>query len=781
MKALGAIIVCLLSFTSFAATIFVTNTNDSGPGSLRDAVMNAVDYDTIRFDNALIGSGTDTIELSSEIAFSKQLVFKGLYNATDTLYVSGQNTCRVFHITNTNIATIDSMAFINGYTTGDGGALRIYSSDSLFIYNSVFLNNISEGNGGAIFNSFVAWIENTTFRNNSSVSGDGGAYCHLHPSTSSSFVNKFFHLDFINNTAQDGDGGAIFSRYKIEMENSVITDNSAPLGYGGGIMVEQSLSLDSCIVTYNSCGARGGAFYNDNYALMTFFNLKNSTVSYNTAGSNGGAIRGNWANYYLKNSVLTYNQSGDRGGALNCHYDFSGTLAVVIDSCDISHNTASYDGGAIYAPMYGTMYVDRSTFSHNTSGSSGGAIHFFPPATTTVTCWMKLNNSTFYNNTSYSKGGAVYHTYTYANSESIIYNCTFTNNVSLVAEAGGVWAHLPNSTMTVQNTTFKDNVSTIGPTNFYSSGNLTKVHSNIFSTQNTSLSNLYIPNISSLGYNIFTDQSITGSISTDQLGISEQDLNLGSLDNNGGNTLTMMPLYPSAAINKGNPFSTLEAQNLPINGIRDAGSTENFWGVDSQEVCFEYTWINGITYNQSVAGILDTIPGTQGGDSIVVLDLIVNTIDTTLNLSGSTITSNQNGGTYQWLDCNQNYAAIQFATDQFYNPTQPGNYAVAIEVNGCTDTSECKTIDNIGLDENQPYYLKIYPNPGVDYIFISVPNSESGIIRIYDRNGELMYTDSFLDQDKLLIPITNWASGIYILEFTSEFNVEKRRFVKLAH
>src|SRR5438552_6666986 len=42
-------------FRRSAATIIVTNTNDNGPGSLRQALADAVDGDTIQFVSALNG------------------------------------------------------------------------------------------------------------------------------------------------------------------------------------------------------------------------------------------------------------------------------------------------------------------------------------------------------------------------------------------------------------------------------------------------------------------------------------------------------------------------------------------------------------------------------------------------------------------------------------------------------------------------------------------------------------------------------------------------------
>src|SRR5437762_12356255 len=62
-------------WTGNAPTLTVTNTGDSGPGSLRQALADAHDGDTIQFDPALNGQ---TIYLSSgELVVAKNISING--------------------------------------------------------------------------------------------------------------------------------------------------------------------------------------------------------------------------------------------------------------------------------------------------------------------------------------------------------------------------------------------------------------------------------------------------------------------------------------------------------------------------------------------------------------------------------------------------------------------------------------------------------------------------------------------------------------------------------
>ena len=183
MKKITLLSIGLLAFlSSFAGTIVVTNSNNSGAGSLRDQIALAANGDTIRFNPSLIAGGSTTITLTSEIVFNKGLVFKGLFNSTDTLYISGGNTNRIFTIDvenaiNKNLV-IDSLVLINGYAADDGGAISFGFGNSLTVQNSTLKNNYASISGGAIlsFNDFspaTIMITNSTFATNSAGNSGG--------------------------------------------------------------------------------------------------------------------------------------------------------------------------------------------------------------------------------------------------------------------------------------------------------------------------------------------------------------------------------------------------------------------------------------------------------------------------------------------------------------------------------------------------------------------------------------------------------------------------------
>lgn len=167
-----------------------------------------------------------------------------------------------------------------------------------------------------------------------------------------------------------------------------------------------------------------------------------------------------------------------------------------------------------------------------------------------------------------------------------------------------------------------------------------------------------------------------------------------------------------------------------------------------------YTWTNTGVYN-------DTITNFEGCDSVITINLTITTIDTGLGEINGIITSNQAGGTYQWFDCNI-VANISGATSQFYTPTSNGNYGVIINLNGCTDTSSCYSIMNVGVNDESEIAFIIYPNPAEDFTII---NSTEEIISLNITNiqGSMVEIKSNLNCYSYYLATAHLESGIYVI------------------
>ena len=115
-----------------ASTITVTNTNDSGAGSLRKAIASAVSGDTIKFSPSLSGQ---TITLSSQLDITKNLVVDGS-GLDPRISISGNNIVRIFNVSSNRVFALRSLILKNGKMSGVnytafGGALFVNSSTTL--------------------------------------------------------------------------------------------------------------------------------------------------------------------------------------------------------------------------------------------------------------------------------------------------------------------------------------------------------------------------------------------------------------------------------------------------------------------------------------------------------------------------------------------------------------------------------------------------------------------------------------------------------------------------
>jgi len=87
-----------------------------------------------------------------------------------------------------------------------------------------------------------------------------------------------------------------------------------------------------------------------------------------------------------------------------------------------------------------------------------------------------------------------------------------------------------------------------------------------------------------------------------------------------------------------------------------------------------------------------TLSGCTTTNRTEVAAFIQPAIDSSVNLSGNTLTVKEPVASYQWLGCNNSNAPILGATFQSYVATNIGDYKVEISKNRCISTSDCKNI-----------------------------------------------------------------------------------------
>jgi hypothetical protein len=200
----------------------------------------------------------------------------------------------------------------------------------------------------------------------------------------------------------------------------------------------------------------------------------------------------------------------------------------------------------------------------------------------------------------------------------------------------------------------------------------------------------------------------------------------------------------------------------------------------NETACNSYTWAaNGTTYTNS-GTYSETLLNAAGCDSIITLNLSINTVDNTTSLSGATASANAIGATYQWIDCNNGNAAIAGATNQSFTPAINGSYAVVVTQNTCSATSNCININVVNVKENNPLNdAMVYPNPAKDKVTIEFINREIVSISIYNAIGQKLGNVDIPSNEfkfDLTLPKEN---GIYFLETrTKNGSVELLKVLK---
>jgi hypothetical protein len=191
---------------------------------------------------------------------------------------------------------------------------------------------------------------------------------------------------------------------------------------------------------------------------------------------------------------------------------------------------------------------------------------------------------------------------------------------------------------------------------------------------------------------------------------------------------------------------------------------------------------NGTLYNGSNTSGVETITGAaaNGCDSIVTVTVIVvPSPDVTVTNASPTLTANQTGATYQWLDCDNGNAIIPTATNQAFTPSTDGNYAVEITLGGCVDTSACENVSTVGVNEtNLSKGFNIYPNPTKGLFTVSLDKLDNNTtIIVYSIVGKEVINQK-ITNNKTIINLEGFDKGIYFVKIQNGNQLITERIVK---
>lgn len=397
-----AVVICFCATSIGATTNFVTNTNDTGPGSLREMLNLTPAASTI----SLAITGTITLT-SGQLDINRTMFIRG--PGADNLSIAANGLSRVLHIAPSAMVELVGVHVTGGVSGNGSNAVQIGETgrpapggggilnEGILFLRDCMLSGNSTGNGGngsgtqgvggsggpggGFLNLNQAVVTNCLFTDNQTgIGGFGGG------GSPGSFVPDGFPTPAGSgaNGGAGGNGAAIFNRGALHVWNCVFSNNvpgsgggggaAGPMGYSGGYgpgwpgtngyggqggsaalwNEEGTVELRDCVFSQNGGGTGG----RQNFPYRVFPYPGGSIYSSAGAGGDGAAL-GNRGTALVFGSTFIRNNAGTGGPGRE----------GVSGSEPPSGGGPGGNGGAVFNA--GTLRIYTSLFSGNAGGTGG--------------------------------------------------------------------------------------------------------------------------------------------------------------------------------------------------------------------------------------------------------------------------------------------------------------------------------------------------------------------------------------------------------------------------
>jgi hypothetical protein len=273
--------------------------------------------------------------------------------------------------------------------------------------------------------------------------------------------------------------------------------------------------------------------------------------------------------------------------------------------------------------------------------------------------------------------------------------------------------------------------------------------------------------------------NILGVLNIDMMGYDGDDDDDFDID--------VRPIANSLAM-KDDLLTLLTTYNFNLNvNVVNPGTTASdharFWNRGFSAVLVGESWDNNdqtpyyhssgdrystldLPYFHELAKLIMSYMATKGG---------LVSVDNSITVSSSSLTSNQDNASYQWIDCSTNLPIVS-EVNQSISPQSSGSYAVEVTVGSCTELSSCFDFMSLDAETFTLNKINIYPNPASSTLNIEHSLNEDLTLELFSIRGKKIF-EKILTEKRSKLNISQFSQGVYFIRLTQNKKVFSQKIV----